>query len=123
MCREKGRERKIRVSGREIQSWGRVSGLEGSLAGGLGTVGCSAQALKIHPGAGSTCAAPMCHLSGDTLQCLASTVLLGGARSVASLITSFLLVSVSAGLTRGALWSGQVGSDDRAIALQWQVPL
>lgn len=72
MQREGKRERKIRVAGRQIQSRGRVSGMEGSLTGGLEPGGCSAQELKIYP-----CVPASAIFPGDTLQYLANTVLLG----------------------------------------------
>lgn len=108
MQREGKRERKIRVAGREIQSQGRVSGMEGSLTGGLETGGCSAQELKIHPCAGSIAPAGAvlhpCVIFLVTHRSAWPTSSFWGTRSVASLIVSFLLVSTSAGLMRGVLW-------------------
>lgn len=52
--------------------------------------------------------APVCHLSGDTSQCLANTVLLGD-RECCLMDHQFLL---------GPLALGRVSSDDRAVALQ-----
>ena len=108
MQREGKRERKIRVAGKEIQSWGRVSGMEGSLTGDLDTGGCSAQELKMHPRARSI--APTgailhpCVIFLVTHHSAWPAPSFWGTRSVASLIISFLLVSASAGLTRGVLW-------------------
>ena len=97
MQKERKRERKIRVTGREIQSQGRVPGKEGSLTGGLETGGCSAQELEIHPCAGSISPTDAilqpCVIFLVTHCSAWPTPSFWGTRSAASLIISFLLVS------------------------------
>lgn len=65
----------------------------------------------------------MCHLSGDTSQCLAHTVLLGDKKCCLTDRQLSAGVRICRRHKSRPLAPGRVGSDDGAIALQRQAPL